>query len=51
MDGIGDVGADGIVQQLIQADDAHQTKAERKANGQQEKNTADAQSKDDSRNQ
>jgi len=51
MDGIGDVSADRIIQQLVHADDAHQTKAERKANGQEKKDTADAQPKNDSGNQ
>jgi hypothetical protein len=48
MNGIGDIGADGIIKQLVEADDAHQTEAERKADGQQEKDTADTQSKNDS---
>jgi hypothetical protein len=51
MDGIGDIGPDGIVQQLIEADDPHQPEAKRQADRQKEKDTPDAQPKDDSGNQ
>jgi hypothetical protein len=51
MNGIGDVGTDGIIEQLVETNDTHQAKAERQADGKQEKDTPDAQSKNDSGNQ
>src|SRR5487761_1103709 len=46
-DRIGDVGAERIIEQLVEADDAHQAEAERKPDGHQEKDAPEAQAEDD----
>ncbi|MCZ7658868.1 MAG: hypothetical protein M5U07_13935 [Xanthobacteraceae bacterium] len=46
-DAVGEIGANRIVEQLIEADDAHQAETERQADRQQEVDAAEAESEDD----
>ena len=50
-DGIGDVGADRIIEQLVEADDAHQAETKRQPDRHQEKDASQAQAEDNAGDQ
>src|SRR5487761_2541536 len=48
---VGDVGADRVVKQLVEADDAHQAETKRQPDRHQEKDAAQAQAENNARGQ